>query len=95
MPAFPDMTPRDLNQLLAYLQNPGKANVLPDVLAGLDGPKQTLKDSEGRTRYLTGYGYMNSSTGLAAIGPPRSTIWPTTWIRAPSLADSTRRHDRA
>jgi quinoprotein glucose dehydrogenase len=25
-------------------------------------------------RYWTGYGYMNSSTGLAAIGPPWSTI---------------------
>jgi hypothetical protein len=36
----------------------------------LDRPKQSIKDSEGRTRYWTGYGYMNSSTGLAAIPKP-------------------------
>lgn len=74
MPAFPDLSPRDITQLMAYLQNPQKADVPPDVLAALNGPKQLMKDSAGRTRYWTGYGYMNSSTGLAAIGPPWSTI---------------------
>lgn len=74
MPAFPDLPPRDLSHLLAFLQNPAKANVPPDVIAALDQPKQIVKDSEGRTRYWTGYGYMNSSTGMAAIGPPWSTI---------------------
>lgn len=74
MPAFSDLTPRDLNQLLAFLQKPGEANVPPDVIAALNEPKQPIKDSAGRTRYWTGYGYMNSSTGLAAIGPPWSTI---------------------
>ena len=74
MPAFPDLNSRELTQLLAYLQSPGKADVPADVVAALNGPKQSIKDSEGRTRYWTGYGYMNSSTGLAAIGPPWSTI---------------------
>ena len=74
MPAFPDLLPRDLNQLIAFLQNPGKADVPPDVIAALEQPKQPIKDAEGRMRYWTGYGYMNSSTGLAAIGPPWSTI---------------------
>ncbi len=75
MPAIPDLTPKDVDNLIAYLRHPEKADVPADILARLNAPRAiTPKLAPAGTRYWTGYGYMNSSDGLPAIGPPWSTL---------------------
>lgn len=76
MPAFPDLTPRDVESLVTYLTDPSAAHVPPQVMAFLNTPRPaTPVDKNGNpTRYWTGYGYMNSSENLPAIKPPWSTL---------------------
>jgi quinoprotein glucose dehydrogenase len=75
MPAIPDLTPKDIDNLIAYLRHPEEAQVPADVLARLNAPRAiTPKLAPAGTRYWTGYGYMNSTDGLPAIGPPWSTL---------------------
>jgi quinoprotein glucose dehydrogenase len=75
MPAFPDLSSTDVDNLIAYLRRPSEAHVPPDVLARLLAPRTVAtKLAPAGTRYWTGYGYMNSSDGLPAIGPPWSTL---------------------
>jgi len=75
MPAFPDLDSADVDHLIAYLETPEKANLAPDVLARIMAPPATTpRLGPGGRRYWTGYGYMNSSEGLAAIGPPWSSL---------------------
>jgi quinoprotein glucose dehydrogenase len=75
MPAFPDLTDKDLDHLIAYLAAPEKSQIPPDVLARIMAPAATPSavGPRGR-RYWTGYGYMNSTEGLPALGPPWSTL---------------------
>jgi quinoprotein glucose dehydrogenase len=75
MPAIPDLSSTDIENLIAYLRHPEEAHVPPDVLARLNAPRAvTPKLAPDGTRYWTGYGYMNSTDGLPAIGPPWSTL---------------------
>lgn len=75
MPAFPDLSATEVDNLIAYLRHPSEAHVPPDVLARLLAPRTVeTKLAPAGTRYWTGYGYMNSSDGLPAIGPPWSTL---------------------
>jgi quinoprotein glucose dehydrogenase len=75
MPAFPDLSAGDIDDLIAYLRDPQKADVPPDILARVLHPPATSPRLEPPgTRYWTGYGYMNSSDGLPAINPPWSTL---------------------
>lgn len=75
MPAFPDLDSEDVDHLIAYLKAPEKANLAPDVLARIMAPPATTpRLGPGGRRYWTGYGYMNSSEGLAAISPPWSSL---------------------
>ncbi len=75
MPAFTDLDDSDIVHLLAYLKAPEKANLAPDMLARLMAPPaKTAALGPGGTRYWTGYGYMNSKDGLAAISPPWSSL---------------------
>jgi quinoprotein glucose dehydrogenase len=75
MPAFPDMSKADLERLLAYLSHPADAHVPADILTRLTTPQPAnQKPDSSKVRYWTGYGYMNSSDGLPAIGPPWSTL---------------------
>lgn len=75
MPAFPDLDTADIDHLIAYLKTPDKANLAPDVRARVMAPAiPTAKLGPGGRRYWTGYGYMNSSEGLAAISPPWSSL---------------------
>ena len=60
MPAFPRV---DLDLVMAYLLNPARAvSRTPDV--------QTIDGG----RYVTGFGFMIASNGLAAIKPPWSSL---------------------
>ena len=76
MPAFPDLEDADIDHLLAYLKSPEKANLPSDMMARIMAPPQVTspKLGPGGIRYWTGYGYMNSKDGLAAISPPWSTL---------------------
>jgi quinoprotein glucose dehydrogenase len=75
MPGFPDMTPSDIDNLIAYLKTPDNAHIPPDILARIiNPPPPSPRLAPAGTRYWTGYGYMNSTDGLPAIGPPWSTL---------------------
>lgn len=75
MPAFPDLDTADIDHLIAYLKAPEKSNLSPDMKARImTPPVPTAKLGPGGRRYWTGYGYMNSSEGLAAISPPWSSL---------------------
>jgi quinoprotein glucose dehydrogenase len=75
MPAFPDLAPTDIDNLIAYLKQPENAHIPPDILARImNPPPPSPRLAPAGTRYWTGYGYMNSSEGLPAISPPWSTL---------------------
>ncbi len=75
MPAFPDLSSSDVDDLIAYLTHPEEAHVPPDVLARLTAPPVVApRVAPPGTRYWTAYGYMNSSDGLPAIDPPWSSL---------------------
>ncbi len=75
MPAFPDLTPTDVDNLIAYLKHPEDAHISADILARLmNPPAPSPRLAPAGTRYWTGYGYMNSTDGLPAISPPWSTL---------------------
>jgi Glucose dehydrogenase len=75
MPAIPDLTSSDVDNLIAYLRHPDDAHVPPDILARLNAPRAITPNlAPAGTRYWTGYGYMNSTDGLPAIGPPWSSL---------------------
>jgi quinoprotein glucose dehydrogenase len=78
MPAFPNLSTTDLDNLMAYLKAPEKSTISADMLsrfmnAGPPAAPAPRLGPEG-TRYFTGYGYMNSGDGLPAISPPWSTL---------------------
>ncbi len=69
MPAFPNLSRTDVNSLLAYLQNP----------AGAGEPATTPAKSSNPTagpgaHYVSGFGFMYTSTGLSPIAPPWTSL---------------------
>ncbi len=77
MPAFTDLSSKDLDSLVAYLTDPTSAHVPADLLAFLSAPRPPpppVQEGAPAVRYWTGYGYMNSSDGLPANRPPWSTL---------------------
>jgi quinoprotein glucose dehydrogenase len=69
MPAFSKLSPPDLDALLAYLQNPSSAPETPAAPVG-----SVTQPSTGPVRYVSGFGYMKTSTGLSPIAPPWTTL---------------------
>lgn len=63
MPAFPKISAPETDALLAYLLNPARAVARTPDVQTMDG-----------TRYVTGFGFMIASNGLAAIKPPWSSL---------------------
>jgi quinoprotein glucose dehydrogenase len=78
MPSFPDLSGDDLDSLIAYLNNPGAARVPPDIVAYLSAsslaPAPVAQDGSDAVKYWSGYGFMTSKDGLAAVKPPWSTL---------------------
>jgi quinoprotein glucose dehydrogenase len=77
MPAFTSLSDKEVDALIAYLSDPSKAHVPPDVVALLSTPRPPPPPPPPGTppqRYWTGYGYMNSTDGLPANKPPWSTL---------------------
>lgn len=73
MPAFPDLSPAQLNHLIAYLAHPENGHLPPQLVTRLLAPPPARLAPTG-TRYWTGYGYMNSTEDLPSIAPPWSTL---------------------
>lgn len=76
MPAFANLTDGEVDNLVAFLRNPS---------AGLGGPSQAAESSSanaesaldagsGPVRYLSGFGFMLTSTGVPAIKPPWASL---------------------
>ncbi|HEV2274925.1 MAG TPA: PQQ-binding-like beta-propeller repeat protein, partial [Acidobacteriaceae bacterium] len=77
MPAFTDLSSKEVDALVAYLSDPASAKVPPDVLAFLSAPRPPPPPAENGAapvRYWTGYGYMNSTDGLPANKPLWSSL---------------------
>jgi quinoprotein glucose dehydrogenase len=68
MPSFSDLTPQDLTEVAAYIDNPA-AGALPQTQRPGSQPPPN-----GQVRYYTPYGTLNANNGLPAIGPPWSTL---------------------
>jgi len=69
MPAFSQLSQRDLNGLVAYLANPAAAGPPPTP-----EPAETAGASNGPQRFYAPYDFMLSSNHLSAIGPPWSQL---------------------
>jgi quinoprotein glucose dehydrogenase len=77
MPGFPQLPREDLKSLIAFLLNPGRAPAQPSGLT--TPPPPSIAGAEaaaasGKLRYLSGFGFMLTSSGLPPIAPPWSTL---------------------
>jgi quinoprotein glucose dehydrogenase len=68
MPAFSQLSVTDLDSLLAYLSNPGRAPAPADTEDG------AAEKTPANARYRSGFGFMFTSNGLPAIAPPWTTL---------------------
>ena len=68
MPAFPKLSKDEIDTIIAYLKNPDAGDHPVQ-----SGPAVPVTATPG-TRYWSGYGTMDTSTGMPSIGPPWSTI---------------------
>jgi quinoprotein glucose dehydrogenase len=68
MPAFPKLSTADLDALVAYLQHPERAGpVTPRN-------QPSIANSGEVTRYVSGFGFMFTSSGLSPITPPWTSL---------------------
>jgi quinoprotein glucose dehydrogenase len=76
MPGFGQLTAQNAGNIVAYLTNPAAADQPPQ--GGGRGRGQVPQEVAGPvtpgTKYWTGYGTMDATDGMPAIGPPWSTI---------------------
>jgi quinoprotein glucose dehydrogenase len=68
MPAFSKLSDAELDSLLAYLSNPGRALAVPETKAAVDSA------APENARYRSGFGFMFTSSGLPAIAPPWTSL---------------------
>src|SRR5690606_29447557 len=68
MPAFPDLSQTEINNLITYLRNPAAATPMAPQAPTSEG------DPMVPSRYQTGYGYYTASGGAWAIKPPYMTL---------------------
>lgn len=73
MPAFSQLTPRNLNALMAYLANPSAAGTTP-VAPPEQQPTAANTPANGPQRYWAPVDFMFTSNRLSAIGPPWSQL---------------------
>jgi quinoprotein glucose dehydrogenase len=78
MPSFPDLSPEEIDSLIAYLKDPSTSRLPADIVAYLSAPAPPPAPSATHgadaVRYWTGYGLMTSAEGLSAVKPPWSTL---------------------
>jgi quinoprotein glucose dehydrogenase len=76
MPGFPRLSESDVQSLVAFLLNPSRASALPPLP---EKTSATTAESAGATetqpvRYLSGFGFMMTSTGVPPIKPPWASL---------------------
>ena len=76
MPGFSKLPQDDVNSLIAFLLNPSRASALP---ATTPAPLPRGEDAEaaaasGALRYLSGFGFLITTTGVSPITPPWSSL---------------------
>ena len=76
MPAFTDLTPRELDALAAYISNPSAGELPPGAAARAPVPPPSLPPPPpGQVRYFGRYNnLMFASNRLPVIGPPWTTL---------------------
>jgi quinoprotein glucose dehydrogenase len=76
MPGFPRLSNADLNSLVAYLLNPVRAFQSAPAATTLSttAAKSPVATPSGTARYVSGFGFMFTSTGLSPIAPPWSSL---------------------
>ena len=72
MPGFARLPEADLKSLIAFVLNPSAASALPSPPA--EDPTNSATSDAGAVRYLTGFGFMMTSTGVPPIAPPWSSL---------------------
>jgi len=76
MPGFAKLAETDVRSLVAFLLNPSGASALPpfpDMPQAAETKFPGAADS-GAVRYLTGFGFMMTSTGVPSITPPWTSL---------------------
>ena len=68
MPAFPKLSQSDLDSLVAYLQNPAS------VGAATEPTGSSAPAAGPGAHYVSGFGFMYTSTGLSPIAPPWTSL---------------------
>ena len=78
MPAFPNLTTDQLNEIVAYLTNPDAGDRPPAPPGrggrGGRGEAEVPPPVTPGTRFWSGYGTMDAANGMPAIGPPWSSL---------------------
>ncbi|MGI8962553.1 MAG: PQQ-binding-like beta-propeller repeat protein [Bryobacteraceae bacterium] len=76
MPAFPRLSSAELKSLVAYLLNPaGGSRSVPVLKApSAIGANSSHAAPSRTTRYISGFGFMFTSSGLSPIAPPWSSL---------------------
>jgi quinoprotein glucose dehydrogenase len=76
MPGFPSLPKTDARSLIAFLLNPSRARALPAVspVPPDAGTKSQAATVSGAVRYLSGFGFLITSTGVPPITPPWSSL---------------------
>jgi quinoprotein glucose dehydrogenase len=79
MPGFPKLPQSDLSVLIAFLLNPGRAGDPPATAPAVPAAPAAGADAEaaaasGELRYVSGFGFMMTTAGVAPIKPPWSTL---------------------
>jgi quinoprotein glucose dehydrogenase len=76
MPGFPSLPKTDIQCLIAFLLNPARARALPSrPSAPPAAPTETQAATvSGAARYLSGFGFLFTSTGVPPMTPPWSSL---------------------
>ena len=76
MPGFAKLPPADLQSLVAFLLDPGRASALPSAVPAPPpgGADAEAAAASGALRYVSGFGFMFTTAGVSPIKPPWSSL---------------------
>jgi quinoprotein glucose dehydrogenase len=74
MPAFADLSPAEVDALIAFLSDPEAARGSKMLQAWKTSGRDNARTESEPERYWSGYGYMRSTEGLPEITAPWTTL---------------------
>jgi quinoprotein glucose dehydrogenase len=76
MPGFPRLSEADMQSLIAFVLNPSRASALPPVavVPPAAATESGVTPDSGPVHYLSGFGFLMTSTGVPAIKPPWTSL---------------------